>query len=113
MMGRVTLCVFLLLCSAPVARAQSDKERKDSLFTLYLLSVAADRCGFAMTARQAETLDRNAKSLAESLKLSARQNDAVYSEADVAFENQGPKACDRNSDFAKSYRDILKKMTGS
>jgi hypothetical protein len=98
--------------SAVAAPAETDKERKDNLVTLYLLSVAADRCGFPMTAKQAATVDRTAKSLAESLRLREDQTDAFYSDADVAFENQGSKACDRNGPFAKLYNETLQKLTG-
>jgi hypothetical protein len=98
--------------SAGAVPAEADKPGKENLVTLYLLSLAADRCGFAMTLQQADTVDRTAKSLAEHLKLSAKQVDAVYSDADIAFEKQGPQACDRNGKFAKLYNDTLKKLTG-
>ncbi len=110
---RIVICAVLAMsASAIAAPAETDKQRKDNLVTLYLLSLAADRCGFPMTAQQADTVDRTAKSLAESLKLSERQADAVYSDADVAFEKQGTRACDRNGSFAKTYKETLQKLTG-
>jgi hypothetical protein len=36
----------------------------------------------------------------------------LYSDADVAFEKEGPKACDRNGSFAKMYKEMLQKLTG-
>ncbi len=65
-----------------------------------------------MSARQADTIDREIKALAEKLKLHARETDALYSEADVKFEQQGAKACDRNGNFAKGFRQTLQRLTG-
>jgi hypothetical protein len=65
-----------------------------------------------MTARQADTIDRVTKALAEKLKLRTRETDALYSEADVKFEQQGPKACDRSGSFAKGFKETLRKLTG-
>jgi hypothetical protein len=76
------------------------------------MSIAADRCAFPMTAKQADTLEYASKKLAENLKLRTRENNALYSEADVRFEQQGPSACDRSGDFAKSFRQILQQITG-
>ena len=109
----IALCAALAAASGALAAAsETDKERKDNLLTLYLLSVAADRCGFPMTARQADAVDRVTKSLAESLKLGTRQVTALYSEADIAFEKQGPTACDRSGSFAKMFKETLQKLTG-
>lgn len=109
----VALCAAVITASSVVAApAQTNKAGKDDLVKLYLLSVAADRCGFAMTARQADMIDRTAKSLAESLKLGSRGADALYSEADIEFEKQGPKACDRNGSFAKGFQETLHRITG-
>lgn len=98
--------------SAAAASPAESKAGKEDLLTLYLLSVAADRCGFAMSARQADMIDRETKLLVEKLRLPQRENDAVYSEADKAFERQGPAACDRNGNFAKGFRQTLKRLTG-
>jgi hypothetical protein len=103
---------LLAAAGATAAPADTDKERKDNLVTLYLLSVAADRCGFAMTTRQADAIDRTAKSLVETLKLRTNQATAFYSEADIEFEKQGPKACDRNGSFAKTFKETLQKLVG-
>jgi len=94
------------------AAASAEKGDKDELLTLYLLSVAADRCGFPMSAKQADLIDSEAKMLVEKLKLGARENDAVYSEADATFERQGPAACDRNGNFAQGFRRTLQRLTG-
>lgn len=94
------------------AAAPPEKADKGGLLTLYLLSVAADRCGFPMSARQADAIDREAKALVEKMKIGPRENDAIYSEADLTFERQGPKACDRNSEFAKGFRQTLQRVTG-
>lgn len=85
---------------------------KDDLLTLYLISISADRCGFAMTAKQTDIIERETRELAEKLKLQAWETDALYSEADVKFEKQGAKACDRNSPFAKGFSETLKRFTG-
>jgi hypothetical protein len=98
--------------SAAAASPAQNKAGKDELLTLYLLSVAADRCGFPMTAKQADAIDREVKALVERMKLGARENDAVYSEADIAFEKQGSAACDRNGNFAKGFRQTLQSLTG-
>jgi hypothetical protein len=98
--------------SAAAASPAENKGAKDELLTLYLLSVAADRCGFPMTGKQADAIDREAKTLVEKLKLAPRDNDAIYSEADVTFERQGHAACDRDSDFAKGFRQTLQRVTG-
>lgn len=98
--------------SAAVASPVEIKSGKDELATLYLLSVAAERCGFPMSARQADTIDREAKALVEKLRLRPRENNALYSEADVKFEQQGAKACDRNGDFANCFRQTLQRLTG-
>jgi hypothetical protein len=109
----MTLCGAMISASSVMARpAEKEKSGKRDLVTLYLLSVAAERCGFAMTARQADAIDRAARSLAESLKFGTRQANAMYSAADIAFEKQGPAACDRNGSFAKEFRETLHKMTG-
>jgi len=102
----------MVLSSAAAAPAATDKQGKEELVTLYLVSFAADRCGFPMTARQADAVDREAKALAKRMNLSEDQTDMLYSDADVAFEKQGPKACDRNGSFAKTYKEILQKLTG-
>src|SRR4051812_43236755 len=104
-----SLVLVAAMAAAPAAPASSaeNKGDKDELLTLYLLSVAADRCGFVMSGKQADAVDREAKALVDKLKLGARENDAVYSEADVAFERQGPAACDRNGGFAKAFRQKL------
>jgi hypothetical protein len=110
---RIVICGALAASlSAQAAPAETEKQRKDDLVTLYMMSLAADRCGFPMTAQQADTVDRTAKSLAQSLRLSETQADAVYSDADVALEKQGPRACDRNGNFAKLYKETLQKLTG-
>ena len=108
------LVVFAAVSAASAAAASpaESKAGKDDLVTLYLLSVAADRCGFAMTTRQADAIERETKVLAEKLKLRSRENDALYSEADIKFEQQGSKACDRSGDFAKDFRENLHRMTG-
>lgn len=108
---------YLVLCSivsaASAAAAQTEnKAGNDELVTLYLLSVAADRCGFPMSARQADRIDSETKALAEKLKLRPREANALYSEADVKFEQQGSKACDRNGNFAKDFRQTLQRLTG-
>ena len=98
--------------SAAGASSAENKTEKEELLTLYLLSVAADRCGFPMTTKQLDAIDRGAKALVEKLKLGANENDAVYSEADIAFEKQGRAACDRNGNFAKGFRQTLQRVTG-
>ena len=108
----LVLVAAIATASAVAASPAENKGDKDELLTLYLLSVAADRCGFPMTGKQADAIDRETKALVEKLKLGARENDAVYSEADVAFERQGHKACDRKSDFAKGFLQTLQRVTG-
>ena len=103
---------ILAASSATVASPAENKTGKDELLTLYLLSVAADRCGFPMSAKQADVIDREVKALVEKLKLRARENNAIYSKADVAFERQGPGACDRNGAFAHRFRQMLQSLTG-
>lgn len=110
-----SLVLFAVMAAAAPAAAAppaQNKADKEELLTLYLLSVAADRCGFPMSGKQADAIDREAKALVEKLKLRARENDAVYSEADVAFERQGHAACDRNGDFAKRFLQTLQRVTG-
>jgi len=110
---------FMLLCVAIAAASKAAAAppepggaAKDELITLYLLQLAADRCGFPMTSKQADAVDRAVGALSAKLKLGASQTDALYSEADIEFEKQGPNACDRNGSFAKGYRETLQKMTG-
>jgi hypothetical protein len=102
------------LANASVASAapEESKPGKEDLVTLYLLNVAADRCGFPVTNTQADRIDEEAQVLVEKLKLGPKDNDALYSEADIAFEKQGPKACDRNGPFARGFRQTLQKLTG-
>lgn len=109
---RLVLVAAGMAASASPALSTENQAGRDDLVTLYLLSVAADRCGFAMTARQADKIEREAQALAGRLKLRPRENDAVYSEADVKFEQQGPKACDRNGAFAQGFRQTLQRLTG-
>jgi hypothetical protein len=111
---RCLVLIAVMAAAAPAAAAPhaENKGDKDELLALYLLSVAADRCGFPMSGKQADAIDREAKTLVEKLKLRARENDAVYSEADVTFERQGPAACDRSGDFAKAFRQTLQRVTG-
>lgn len=108
----LVLCAAVNTASAAAAWPTENETGKDELVTLYLLSVAADRCGFPMSARQADRIDRETTALAEKLKLAPRETDALYSEADVKFERQGPKACDRNGNFAKGFRQTLQRLTG-
>jgi hypothetical protein len=113
LVGYIVLCFgFTVLSSAVAAPAAGDKQGKENIINLYLVTVAADRCGFPMTAKQADAVDREVKTLAQRMNLSEDQNDALYSEADVAFEKQGPKVCDREGSFAKMYKDTLQKLTG-
>ena len=112
---KVVRCLVLyaaMIATTASASQVESKPAKDELVTLYLLSVAADRCGFPMTARQADMIDRETKALVEKLKLRSRENNALYSEADIQFEKQGPKACDRNGGFAKGFKDTLQRLTG-
>ncbi|GEM_PF-1590864 len=109
----IALCAAIAAApSAIAAPVEPGKGGKDDLVALYLLSVAADRCGFPMTAKQADAVDRAAGALTESLKLGGSQANALYSEADIEFEKQGPKVCDRNGSFAKTFKETLQKMTG-
>jgi hypothetical protein len=110
---RVVLCITLAASSPALASSmQAGNDSKDDLLTLYLLSIAADRCGFAMTAKQTDTIERMTQVLAERLKLKDRDTDAIYSEADVKFEQQGARACDRNGSFAKGFSETLHQLTG-
>ena len=102
----------VIATSAAAASPTENKAGKDELVTLYLLSVAADRCGFPISARQADAIERETKALVEKMKLRPRETNALYSEADVKFERQGPKACDRNGSFAKGFRQTLQRLTG-
>src|SRR5689334_24720487 len=110
---RDLVCIALMAAASTASAASASREKsdKDGLLTLYLLSVAADRCGFPMSGRQADAIDREAKALVEKMKLGDRENDAIYSEADITFERQGSKACDRNSAFAKGFRQTLQRVT--
>lgn len=110
---------YIMLCAAIAATSNAAAAppepggaTKDELIALYLLQLAADRCGFPMTSKQADAVDRAAGALSAKLKLRANQTDALYSEVDIVFEKQGPNACDRNGSFAKGYRETLQKMTG-
>ncbi len=108
-----SLVVVAALSTASSAFASpAGKGGKDELLTLYLLSVAADRCGFPMTNKQTDAIEQETKTLVEKLKLGSNENDAVYSEADIAFEKQGAAACDRNGNFAKGFRQTLQSLTG-
>lgn len=109
---RNIVVVAAVAVTSAAAASPAENKPKDELLTLYLLSVAADRCGFPMTTRQADLIDRETRALAEKMKLRRRENDAVYSQADVAFERQGPTACDRNGKFAKGFRRTLQRLTG-
>ena len=109
----LVLVAALGAASAAAASPAENKAGKEELLTLYLLSVAADRCGFPMTTRQADMIDREVEALVAKMKLRQRENDAVYSEADVAFVQQGPAACDRNGNFAEGFRQTLQRLTGS
>jgi hypothetical protein len=114
---KLVRCIVLVAVTAAAAPAAAappaeNKGDKGELLTLYLLSVAADRCGFPISGKQAEAIDRETKALVQKLKLGARANDAIYSEADVTFERQGPAACDRSGDFAKGFRLRLQRVTG-
>jgi hypothetical protein len=115
-MGFVCSLVILAALAASSTAAASPAEKKsgkDELLTLYLLSVAAERCGFPMSAKQADIIEREAKALVEKLKLRTRENDAIYSAADVAFERRGAAvACDRNGSFAKDFRQTLQRLSG-
>lgn len=109
----IMLCAAIATASHAIAAPpEPGGPTKDELIRLYLLQLAADRCGFPMTAKQADAVDQAAGALSAKLKLGANQTDALYSEADVVFEKQGPNACDRNGSFAKGYRETLQKMTG-
>jgi hypothetical protein len=109
---RSLVLVAMVSTSAAAAPATESRSDKGELLTLYLLSVAADRCGFPLSAKQADSIDREAQALVEKLKLGPRESDAIYSEADVTFERQGPAACDRNGNFAKGFRQTLQRVTG-
>jgi hypothetical protein len=109
----IVLCAGLtVLSSAVAAPTVADKQGRENIVNLYLISFAADRCGFPMTAKQADAVDREVKALAQRMNLSEDQTDGLYSDADVAFEKQGPKVCDRDGSFAKMYKDTLQKLTG-
>lgn len=108
----VLRCLLLSMAMAGPALAGPPEGSKDDLLTLYLLSISADRCGFAMTAKQADLIERESRDMAERLKLKARETDAIFSEADMQFEKQGPKVCDRDGRFAKGFRETLQRLTG-
>jgi hypothetical protein len=111
---KLVRCVVLVAVTAAAAPAGAapaaeNKGDKDELLTLYLLSVAAERCGFTMSGKQADAIDREIKALVQKLQLRPREHDAIYSAADVTFERQ---ACDRNGDFAKGFRETLQRLSG-
>jgi len=110
-LGLIVGAAATLTWASAASAADNRAERKE-LLTLYLLSVAADRCGFSMTSRQADAVDRDIKMLVQKLKLRQRDNDAIYSEADSTFERQGAAACDRNGSFAKGFRETLQRLSG-
>jgi hypothetical protein len=65
-----------------------------------------------MSTKQADVIDYEAKAMVGKLKLGSGQDNAISSEADIAFERQGPGACDRNGGFAKGFRRTLQRWTG-
>jgi uncharacterized protein (UPF0333 family) len=79
---RVKIALSLVFCvvlgAASIAAASPlEKQAKEDLVTLYLMSIAADRCAVPMTANQADALEHASKTLAENLKLRGRENDAL------------------------------------
>jgi hypothetical protein len=107
------LMILFVLATVPTvtSAAEVDKKHRDELMNLYLISVGADRCGFAMSAREADAVEKNTNDLVKTMRLGEKEADEVYSEADLAFQKKMPKACERDGDFARFYRDTLHKVS--
>jgi hypothetical protein len=81
------LMILFVLATVPTvtSAAEVDKKHRDELMNLYLISVGADRCGFAMSAKEADAVEKNTNDLVKTMRLGEKEADEVYSEADLAF----------------------------
>lgn len=112
---------LLLLCGAlgtlllaggnPVSAETQDKVRRESLAAVYFLSIAADRCGFSFSRREADAIDRASTRLEKELELSSDDADALYSQVDRRFEKLGEKACEAGGETEQAFRETLRKLT--
>jgi hypothetical protein len=65
-----------------------------------------------MRTKQADVIDYETKAMVWKLKLGSVEDNAISSEADVAFERQRPAACNRDGGFANGFRQTLHRWTG-
>ena len=69
----------VLLAGAGAARAQqNDAERRETLLTLYMVTVAQDLCGFTLTDAQSEALTKKSDDLEDKLSLGEEEADKIY-----------------------------------
>lgn len=104
--------VMLVPCSLSGATgAETDSNnRRESLAAVYFLSIAADRCGFSFSRREADAIDRTSARLEKELGLSSDDADALYAKVDQRFEKLGEKACATGGETEQAFRDTLHKL---
>lgn len=98
-----------LLAAISAAGAQADQDRRD-LMTLYFASIAADRCDFALSETEADTLIQSAVALQKKLDLKEDAADLLYEEVELAFEKKLPDACKKDGEAFKSYEQVMQQI---
>jgi len=127
--GFAALAVSLLLALAVPAQAQTpapkqapasapkaapagpEAKLRGELVQLYLASIAADRCEFPITETDADALIQAALGLQKRLKLTDEAADAFYEEVETAFEGKLPDACKKDGEIAKSFTEVMARIS--
>jgi hypothetical protein len=91
--------------------ASPEGKMRGELVQLYLASIAADRCEFPITEPDADALIQAALGLQKKLKLNDEAADALYEEVETAFESKLPDACKKDGEIAKSFAEVMARIT--
>lgn len=106
---RAILCAAALasmaLAGSPAIGADG---RRAELALLFRIAIAADRCGFDMSIREADAVELAADRLAADL--ARGEADAIYARVESGFDAHKAATCNPAGDFARTYRETLGRL---
>ena len=102
----------VLLAGAGAARAQqNDAERRETLLTLYMVTVAQDLCSFTLTDAQSEALTKKSDDLEDKLSLGEEEADKIYGQIEDQMKKQKDAGlCDPAGEGAKQFKKTVEAL---
>lgn len=101
---------LLGLCASAGAQ-QNDQERRETLISLYMVTVAQDLCGFAVSDAQAEALTKKSDDLEDKLGMSEDEADKIYSQIEDQMKKQKDAGlCKPDGEGAKQFNKTLETL---